>query len=707
MAETPPAEAEAIPRTAGAINWAAAHEQLRAAPDGEGADDLIDALTGAVFEADATVEATPYLVDAVRRARSDLSLRSAALALSIAAPADDQSSVDALVDSYRRAAGHPFLGPALLEAWGLLAVRSPLARAHLSALLLGLRAEGPRYVLVKAAQAIGHLDAVRPDPDLRTKLQEFASAEDPAVQAEARHQIALASLVDALLADDQTALRVRLAGARAAFARAERSEEHRPDAAVFVRLLDMLLAFLELGGDRATATERLARLAGDLDGAVMSLAPHDWHGYRSPRATFRARHMLRIADALRSAAETAGTAEEWTNFAASLEGLARLHAQIRADEMTPADDGRLPAALGGIADAIFAASLGPLLARVVQERRLARIAADYVLAHGEDGITRGLRALGGAAAAFATDSAAVEGIEEQLADLAKQVGRPPGELLAEAIAALQERRVPQWVEEIGLASNPLPVERPDLYGNDPSVDEVVRPLLHRIAECLGDYPLPKWTRLVDVLVSWVKFTHYMRDRMPKYVLCAEDGGLGQAASERDLQDGLFEWLRQAFGRTAVYELARSGGGRPDTGVVFPEARFPVEAKHEFDSIAPEHVRESFVAQSDVYATVADRVSFLTILDLRAVNAAGHRDRVRAKRKAGENPTTAALYHLRDSFWVESLPADPDVLNATSKVVVVGLVPGNRPFPSSMSTYSRRPSSARREREGSERASNGP
>ena len=245
-------------------------------------------------------------------------------------------------------------------------------------------------------------------------------------------------------------------------------------------------------------------------------------------------------------------------------------------------------------------------------------------------------AIEGAAAVLAMDSAAVEGIEGQLADLAKQVGRSPGVLLAEFTEAMWERRVARWAEEIGLAPTSLPVERPDLHADDPSVDEVVRLLLHQIAERLRDYPLPKWARLVDVLVSVVKFVHYVRDRMPRYVLCAEYGGVGRAASERDLQDGPFEWLRQAFGRTAVYELARSGGGRPDNGVVFPEARFPVEAKHEFHSVAPEHVRRSFVAQSDVYATAADRVSFLTILDLRAANAAGHRDRLRTKRRAGEN-----------------------------------------------------------------------
>ncbi|MGE0538805.1 MAG: hypothetical protein AB7R89_01310 [Dehalococcoidia bacterium] len=154
MAETPPAEVAALPRTAGAVDWAAVHGHLRAAPEGDEVDDLIDALTEEVFEGNVTVEAMPCLVDAVRRACSDLSRRSAALALSIAAPADDAGAVETLVDTHRRAAGHPFLEAALLDALGLFAVRSPLARAHLSALLLGLRAEGPRYVLVKAAQAI-------------------------------------------------------------------------------------------------------------------------------------------------------------------------------------------------------------------------------------------------------------------------------------------------------------------------------------------------------------------------------------------------------------------------------------------------------------------------------------------------------------------------------------------------------------------------
>jgi hypothetical protein len=437
-----------------------------------------------------------------------------------------------------------------------------------------------------------------------------------------------------------------------------------------------------------------------LDHALASLGPHDWHGYRSDRATRQAQHVLHIADALLRSAAAASVAEEWTNLAAALEELARLYAEIRAEPPGAPSDRRVTAALASVADAVFAASLGPLLARVVQQRRLARITADYVLAHGEDEVAAGLRALEQAAASFSfiSDPSIADSSVGTIARLAERVGQRPDVLLEGFAQAMQEGRVARWVEEVGLTLVSLPVERPELYGNDPAVDEVVRPLLHRIRQHLGDYPLPKWARLVDVLVSLVKFAHYVRDRTPAYVVCQEDGGLGQRAWEGDLQDHLFEWLRQQFGRQAVYEFARTGGGRPDTGVVFPDARFPIEAKHEFASIEPEHVRANFVAQSDVYATAADRVSFLMVLDLRARNAAGHRQIFKATGTARAATTPNSLYHLGDSFRLESLPDDPDVPNATSKVVVLGLVPGNRPLPSSMSTYSSRPASARRRRE---------
>lgn len=90
---------------------------------------IFDALTEAVSASTAgAAEAAPCLIDAVLRARSELSLRSAALALAAVASQDDLAAADALVAAFGRVARRPFLAPALLETLGLLPLRKP-ARA--------------------------------------------------------------------------------------------------------------------------------------------------------------------------------------------------------------------------------------------------------------------------------------------------------------------------------------------------------------------------------------------------------------------------------------------------------------------------------------------------------------------------------------------------------------------------------------------------
>jgi hypothetical protein len=194
---------------------------------------------------------------------------------------------------------------------------------------------------------------------------------------------------------------------------------------------------------------------------------------------------------------------------------------------------------------------------------------------------------------------------------------------------------------------------------------------------------------LEKIVSCVK---HIRDMLPAYTLCAEDGGKGIKASEGDLQEELFRTLKIEFGRRASYEHTHIGGGRSDTGVGFPEIFFPIEVKHEFRSIERMHIRDNYLIQPDLYASATDRIAFLLILDLRHSNNAGHRKRS-AQRKAGEGEgdSPVSLYHLAESFWVDSLPTDPQVPTASPNAIVVGLVPGNRPRPSSTTKYSKRTS----------------
>src|SRR5690606_37012778 len=128
------------------------------------------------------------------------------------------------------------------------------------------------------------------------------------------------------------------------------------------------------------------------------------------------------------------------------------------------------------------------------------------------------------------------------------------------------------------------------------------------------------------------------------------------------------------GRFVHWEPTRIAGGRGDAGVFFPEGAFPIEIKAEYRNVTREHVRASFLAQPDRYAADRDRTAYLLLLDLREEHSQAE----------------MALYSLRQSFWADGLPSDPQITGALRNAVVVGLFPGNQPKPSSTTKYSRRP-----------------
>jgi hypothetical protein len=675
--------------------WEEARKKLASLPAGPERDDYIDELVDQAMRIPlGEPGVAAFCTTALPLAQRALTLRSTALAIAISAEPDDTAAVDVLAESFRRHRGDVFLAPGLLDSLAMLAERSPIARAETTSALIRLACQDSRYLLIKGAQIIGRLDSLRQLPDLRHKLQELEACSDLGVQAEVAMQEAFVELADALLSANAIELYQRLRETQAAFARAGHMEEHRPDAELFACLVEMLLEFREFATDRVRTVQRLHELIHHLRTV---LSKQWWSSYRSEVADVCVARVLEIADALQRATVSVQEAEDWTNLDEALTELAALYAIICSQE--GADARRLPFSV--FADKVFVPQLGPVLQAAVGRRRLIKVADNYAATHGEDEYATGLRAFVQVVTAIEENQskevhypAVPQDLPMQLSQLAFARGQSPETMVHSFLRANRQGNDATWVQQLGLGPVPLPVDRPEMFGGNGSVHEVTVDVLSQLQTRLEPYHLSKWHRLVRVVEEIVSFAKYVFDTLPPWAKCQEDGGMGQRASERDLQKALFSWLRQRFDDGVVYEFNPLGGGRVDTGLQFPECKLPIEIKHEFTSISPEHVREHYLLQADIYAATSDRVSFLLILDLRDIHAQKHRARKTKARQVEEKAEMVSLYGWHEGFWVDSLPVDPQVPRARPKAIVICAIPGNRPAPSSTTKYSSRPSQTR-------------
>jgi hypothetical protein len=608
--------------------------------------------------------------------------RSAALELAGLAPADDFSAVDVLAHAYKHHGDDTFLAPAIIDALGVLATRSAAARAELSSLLVRMpegfvEEPGRRYHLVAAAKAIGRVDTLANQADLRALIRAWAESGDAAVQAEARMQLALIALSDALLANDREELLLRLGEARAAFERTAASEEQRPDARLFAAALSALLSFArvsDLSENLASVLDRVSETRHAFLGGGLASS-------RSVRVALRLSSLVGALERIRTLLETA---EGWIHFDEGVLEVATLLADWRSSPSPTAVEG----ALSKLAFEPTAPSVGVLLARSVSQLRMQNVI---------DALTRtGARADVLAAARLVARGLAGQNealnllrsqpVARRVQKLAARVNADPATFLPGLLDAI-DTSDPTYLRRMLPRLAALPLDHPDAYSGDPTVDALARDILADMHQILHPYDSTRWARAVEVLIMLLGHIQEIRDTLPDFTLCDADGGLGQHASERHLQDSVYRRLRERFGHCAVYEGTRIGGGRPDNGVAFPECRFPIEVKHDFTNVSRDHVKVAYLAQADAYAASTDDLAFVLVLDLRDQN----------KNRHSSNASKVAprsLYSLHEGAWVDTLPADKSVTGARSKCVVVLLVPGNRPRPSSTTAYSRRPTKPR-------------
>ena len=674
-------------------SWTQVLAQLEAAELSGDADDFIDErLEEAALTPGATTQETIYrvgdptafLLAALGVAKSESTQRDVATALAQRGRVGDASVADSLAAAYRLARGNASRGPALLAALALRAERDPVARSDLFGAVLRVTGADPRYLVIRAAKIIGHFEGLGISTGARSKLSEWADANDLAVQGEARQQLALIALADALAESALESVQTALKDARLAFARAELNEELRHDARLFGALLDLLLVHLETPGDGPEYATPVRERAMVLMRLLDDPSERPWVGYASPIEGLVEHRLYHVAIGFLRLADDVSAMAEWTNFDAALSELAATW-QLMWGRAGRSDDSPLPATVVRDAEHTVALPrLGSLLERAVGRQRIQRVVERHEHVHGaEHTISGELRTFHEAACraeyARRNDGGRLTIDPDALVRLAASspaVAVQIAELVPGAEAVLRSAGFEAVITGLVPHAYPVPTDNPACYGNDPAVDETARPLLATAGGWLGpSFPRSRWRRFEHLTVFFIKIARDLRSDLPGFVLRAEESrGKGQQASEDDLQEYIFTALRREYGRSVHWEPTRIAGGRGDAGVFFPEGAFPVEVKAEYRNITREHVRQAFLTQPDRYAADRDRIAYLLILDLRADNAQAQK----------------ALYSLRESFWIDGLPTDPQISGAKPNAVVVGLFPGNQPKPSSTTTYSKRP-----------------
>jgi nucleoside phosphorylase len=357
-------------------------------------DDVVDELAERLLGFPPDPSSTPVAIESLQRSRSDLSCRSAAIALAYVAGESDLAAPDALCEAYSARRGHAFLGPAILASLGLLSLRNEDARAATIRLLLRLKPDDDtRPLLVAGAKVTGLLIDREDRPELRRLLITLGGSDDPAVRAEGLYQFALIRFADALEAQDHRALIASLRAACEAFRTAEASEESRPDARLFGILLEASLEFDALEVDRTGASQRIGALVVQLrqmgrhrEGSIFQMD-------RSPAASQIADRCIAIASSLEDAATEVADVDGWTNFDLTVATLAQCYGVVRYSPNALVGNLKAVEAFSRLGDGILKPRLGPVLARKVGRAGFARVVTNYEARNGKDGLSSALAAL--------------------------------------------------------------------------------------------------------------------------------------------------------------------------------------------------------------------------------------------------------------------------------------------------------------------------
>jgi hypothetical protein len=212
----------------------------------------------------------------------------------------------------------------------------------------------------------------------------------------------------------------------------------------------------------------------------------------------------------------------------------------------------------------------------------------------------------------------------------------------------------------------------DFITGFPTGEEIFNNLVDEIKLKLPDYSGEKlqiFMNLMEQIIKYLLLTvQYKRDESFKFLYTKKQGGKGEDAAEKDLQDSLYKHLqysRVAYG--AIEEINNfADGGRIDIVYQVNNYTFPIELKKTKKAINEESIRENYLEQLNSYVYSYDQLGVFVLLDL--------------------NTKDSPVNDIRDLVYLDYIEPLYELKNKYPDYIVVVIIPGNKPLPSDKSTY---------------------
>ena len=542
-----------------------------------------------------------------------------------------------------RTGGSGYQAYRCLETSARIVLTGASRELYLVDALLDLTASDSSELLERVPRLLGMADEFWHENRAREVLRELLEVKD--AQSNALFELGLADLRDSLESESFVDSARHMTKARERFLAAELSDESRDDAAIYRRVIDIVLSFGSAQPQNAVAeaAESLREVMTRRSAWLSGLGTRDW---THPRMQAEI-EWFSLTRTLRESSHYVNR-PSWLYPAQAMEHVLAAYNSDRS--FTTID------CMSGL--------------RVVVQPTIeaAFVQREGLMAHVEDLASEStpseafaidLRAFLENVKAAETASLKADAVDEALR-VAPNLMQEFGVIHATAIVQLVEQQ-PEFAGRLEYISGQRRTVAQ--MSRDPLVDDLLESVGRDLSAC-SEFVGETRESFVEVLRVMLQFLASRADigkstigERTKYLFPSKDG---KPFTEKFLQLDFGEFLQASRLRFGVrFEEPDVASGRADLTVTTQQSRFSIEVKREVSNSSRSYLVAHYAAQAAGYALTTAGLGVLLVLDL--------------------TDQTHGIASVRDSVWVEKV----SIPNGQPRYLVIGVVRGNRKTPSKL------------------------